>query len=64
MSVSADFRKNKTEDGIKYIQGIEKFIDTMKGKEYTALFLAEPVSHDDCMDKKRACENMITELGI
>lgn len=63
VSVSADFRKNKTEDGIKYIQGIEKFIDTMKGKEYTALFLAEPVSHDDCMDKKRACENMITELS-
>lgn len=46
VSVSADFRKEKTEDKIAYIQGIEKFIETMKGQEYTAMFLAEPIR--DC----------------
>ena len=63
VSVSADFRKNKTEDKIEYIQGVEKFINTMKGQEYTALFLAEPISRMDCRDKKLAYENIITELS-
>ncbi len=63
VSVSADYRKEKAEENIKYIQGIEKFIDTMKGQEYTALFLAEPISHDDCKSKRLAYENIITELS-
>lgn len=63
VSVSADFRKTKTEEQIQYIQGIEKFINTMKGQEYTALFLAEPISCTDCQDKKLAYENIISELS-
>ena len=63
VSVSADYRKEKAEENISYIQGIEKFIDTMKGQEYTALFLAEPISHFDCISKRLAYENIITELS-
>lgn len=63
VSVSADFRKNKAEEQIQYIQGVEKFINTMKGQEYSALFLAEPISRSDCRDKKLAYENIITELS-
>lgn len=63
VSVSADFRKTKTESDTTYIQGLEKFIDTMRGKEYSTLFLADPVSRDDCVGRKNAYEDIITELS-
>ena len=33
----------RDEDKERFVQGIEKFIDTMKGSEYTAVFIAEPL---------------------
>ena len=36
-------RKSKTENKA-FIQGIEKFIETMRGNSYTAIFIAQPVS--------------------
>lgn len=63
LSVSADFRKNRTEQNINYIQGIEKFIDSMKGQTYTVLMLAEPLSKDDCLNKRMSLENIITEIS-
>lgn len=63
LSVSADFRKNRTEQNANYIQGIEKFIDSMKGQSYTMLILAEPLSKGDCHDKRISLENIITELS-
>lgn len=63
LSVSADFRKNRTEQNSNYIQGIEKFIDSMKGQSYTMLILAEPLSKTDCIDKRVSLENLITELS-
>lgn len=36
----------RDDDKQKYVQGIEKFIDTMKGENYTALFIADPVSKE------------------
>lgn len=63
LSVSADYRMNKTENNISYIQGIEKFVDTMKGQNYTAYFLAEPISKEDCRAKRQSYEDIITELS-
>lgn len=63
LSVSADFRKNRTEQNVDYVQGIEKFIDSMKGQAYTVLILAEPLSKSDCLDKRISLENIITELS-
>lgn len=63
LSVSADLRKNKTEENIKYIQGIEKFIDSMKGQSYCAVILSEPLSKEDCVEKRIGLESIVTELS-
>lgn len=63
LSVSPDFRKIRTEENGSYIQGVEKFIDTMKGQEYTALILSEPISRQDIQDKRAAYESLLTELS-
>lgn len=63
LSVSADARRNRTEQRQAYIQGIEKFIDTMKSQEYVALFLAEPVSREDAAQRRCAYQDIITELS-
>lgn len=63
LSVSADFRKNRTEQNVNYVQGIEKFIDSMKGQAYTVLMLAEPLSKEDCLDKRISLENIVTEIS-
>ena len=39
-------RSEKTYDNQKFIQGLEKLIDTMKGKEYSALIIADAVSNE------------------
>lgn len=36
----------RDEDKERFVQGIEKFIDTMKGSEYTAVFIAEPLDKE------------------
>lgn len=43
----------RDEDKQKYVQGIEKFIDTMKGSEYVAIFLAEPLNKEVLEMRKR-----------
>ena len=64
LSVSPDCRMERTERrAISYIQGLEKFIDTMKGQEYTAFFLAEPLEKEDCQERRKSYEKMISELS-
>lgn len=64
LSVSPDFRKEKNEKKTEvYLQGIEKFIETMKGQNYTALFLAEPIGREDALEKRKSYENILTELS-
>ena len=46
-----------------YVQGIENFIDTMAGKEYTALFVSTPIAKTEMERRKRGLENMYTELS-
>ena len=47
----------RDEDKERFVQGIEKFIDTMKGSEYTAVFIAEP------LDKEILEHNTIVDLS-
>lgn len=46
----------------QYIQGIEKLIDTMQGKEYSLLLIADPVSLADLNASRRALENLYSSL--
>lgn len=45
-----------------YIQGIEKFIEGMKGQEYTAILLADPVLKKYLTYNKKMYENLYNEL--
>jgi len=47
-----------------YIQGIEKFIDTMAGAEYTAMFVCEPVNRSRLLKYKRDLEQFYTDLSM
>ena len=53
----------RDEDKEKFVQGIEKFIDTMQGEKYSALFIAKPVSKDELEQKKRGYEELYSLLS-
>ena len=53
----------RDEDKDKFVQGIEKFIDTMQGEEYTAILIAKPVSKEDLELRKRGFEELYSALS-
>lgn len=53
----------RDEDKDKFVQGIEKFIDTMQGEKFTAVFLAKPVSKFDLEQRKRGFEELYSSLS-
>ena len=53
----------RDEDKEKFVQGIEKFIDTMQGEKFTALFIARPVSKGDLEMRKRGFEELSSSLS-
>lgn len=53
----------RDEDKDKFVQGIEKFIDTMQGEKFTAVFVARPVSKDDLEMRKRGFEELYSSLS-
>lgn len=48
----------RDEDKDKFVQGIEKFIDTMQGETYTAVFVASPINKIDLEYRKRGLEEL------
>lgn len=53
----------RDEDKQQFVQGIEKFIDTMKGSEYTAVFIAEPLNKEILEQRKRGLQNIYSGLS-
>ncbi len=51
------------EDKDRFVQGIEKFIDSMAGESYTAIFVSSPLSKQDLEDKKRGYEELYSALS-
>lgn len=47
----------------QYVQGIEKFIDTMQGERYTVLIISDPVSGGQIERMKQGYEELYTELS-
>lgn len=65
-SVVTGIANNKNKDFIdneKYIQGLEKLIISLQGKEYTAAILANPVSSTELNEIRIAYENIYTQLS-
>lgn len=54
---------SRDEDKDKFVQGIEKFIDTMQGETYTAAFIAAPISKTDLEYRKRGLEELASALS-
>lgn len=46
-----------------FIQGLEKFVYAMQGKSYTAFFVADNISYDELMVKKREYEEIYTQIS-
>ncbi len=45
-----------------FVQGMEKFIDTMRGEEYVCMLLASSVSDSECEERLRGYEQLYTTL--
>lgn len=53
----------RDEDKDRFVQGIEKFIDTMNGEEYTAIFIASPLNKEVLEKRKRGFEELYSTLS-
>ena len=53
----------RDEDKDRFVQGIEKFIDSMAGEKYMAVFVSQPLSKQELEDKKRGYEEMYSALS-
>lgn len=51
------------DDKDRFVQGIEKFIDSMAGETYTAVFVSSPLSKNELEDKKRGYEELYSALS-
>lgn len=47
-----------------FVQGMEKFVDTMAGECFTALFIADPLNQEMLEQKKRGYEKLYTALSV
>lgn len=63
VSCIAALRDKKKTEYKDFIQGIEKFIDTMKGHAYTALFIAEPVSSEQQAEIRSGYEELYSTFS-
>lgn len=54
--------KSKTENK-NFIQGLERFVDTMRGHSYTALFIAEPIPTEEQALIRSGYESLYTALS-
>lgn len=45
-----------------FIQGVEKFVDTMKGEEYVCMLIASSVDAQECEERLRGYEQLYTTL--
>ena len=60
----ADYKQSEEKvDDSNFIQGLEKFINGMKGRHFTAVFLAEDLSHNDLAEIRREYENIYTQIS-
>ena len=54
---------SRDEDKEKFVQGLEKYIDTMQGQIYNALFIAEPVNKEQLEERKKGLEELYSSLS-
>lgn len=50
-------------DSKEFVQGMEKLIDSMAGKKYTMITIAEPVSTEQLLELKESYEDVFSQLS-
>ena len=60
ISVTPSMRGEKKE---AFVQGLEKFIDTLRGQEYICEIIASPLSRDETDSRRRGYENIAAALS-
>lgn len=55
-------RNEENQNNENFIQGIEKFIDTMRGKEYITLLIADHISQKDLNTSRLAFEKIYSDI--
>lgn len=53
----------RDDDKEHFVQGLEKFIDSMAGEKYTAVFVSSPLSKTELENKKRGYEDLYSALS-
>lgn len=53
----------RDDDKEHFVQGLEKFIDSMSGENYTAIFISVPLSKTELETKKRGYEELYSVLS-
>lgn len=64
VSVSQIPSMRESADGLNsFTQGIERFIDSMKGEQYTAMIVANPLSTADAVSQRNNLENIYSSFS-
>lgn len=58
----AGARKEKEDENIKFIQGIEKLVDSMRGVPFSAIIIANAVNKSDIKEMKNELETLYSSL--
>lgn len=53
----------RDENKEKFVQGVEKFIDTMQGLDFTVEIISRPVSKEELEQRKRGYEDLYSSLS-
>ena len=59
----ADYKIENEYENKKYIQGLEKFIVSMQGKPFTAIFIANNLTYEQLVDVRKEYENVYTLMS-
>lgn len=59
----SSLRNEDKKDGGEYIQGLEKFVDSVRDKIYTAILIADPISNKEINEMRIGYENLYSELN-
>ena len=63
VSTVASARDKQKTESKSFVQGIERLIDAMKGRTYTALFIADSLSKEEIASMRANMEQMYTALS-
>lgn len=58
----ASARNEKIQENDKFVQGIEKLVDVMKGNPFTTLIIANPISRDELLEMQKELETLYSAL--